>query len=480
VASRAPFGYFSDAMPDLTPDASRGDGGRVPLPALARRVGEPPERLREWRSLGLLRGAGDEDGCAAEDLHRARLVQLLLRRGMALAAIVRANADEAVLDRYVELAFPNGVGPSCSLEEVAARTGIEVAVVRRFWSAWGPSDQGEQLYEDDVRALEALKVALDAGLAEDVLLQLGRVYADALGRVAEAETRLTHFFIHERMRAQGLSGAELIAADRMMSGQLMPLAEPMVRYFHRRGRVRALREDLVMHVEEHAGLRPRTAVPGQLRTAIMFVDLAGFTSLAEAMGDETAAQVLERFSQMVRDAARRFEGYVVKQIGDAFLLVFAEACAAVACALEVERRSVAEAQFPAVRSGIHCGQVLYREGDYLGTSVNVAARLAAEATRHQVIVTAVVRQEAAGLAEVEFLPLGPRRLRGLAEEVELFSATARREAMAAERQVDPVCGMELRAEEVAARLSLGGRERAFCSQGCLQRFVASPQQYGAA
>jgi class 3 adenylate cyclase len=214
--------------------------------------------------------------------------------------------------------------------------------------------------------------------------------------------------------------------------------------------------------------------------AIMFVDLAGFTSLADAMGDETAVQVLERFSQMVRDAARRYEGYVVKQIGDAFLLVFAEASPAVACALEIERRSVTETHFPAVRSGIHCGHVLYREGDYLGTSVNVAARVAAEASRHQVIVTAVVRQEAAGLAEVEFAPLGPRRLRGLAEELELFSATARRAPMAAERQVDPVCGMELRAGEVAARLSLEGRERAFCSQGCLQRFVAAPQQYGSA
>jgi class 3 adenylate cyclase/YHS domain-containing protein len=448
------------------------------VPELAERVGESAERLHEWRSLGLLRG--EDDGFAAEDVHRARLVQLLLRRGIDLATIVRANDDEAVLTRYVELAFPNGIGASCSVEEAAERVGLDVETVRRFWNAWGPSDEDEVLYEDDVRALEGLKVALDVGLSDDVLLQLGRVYTDALGRVADAETRLTHFFVHERMRAQGLGKQQLIDADRMASARLMPLTEPMVRYFHHRGRARALRDDLVMHVEEHAGVRQRPAVPGQLRMAIMFVDLAGFTSLADAMGDETAAAILERFSQMVRDAARTFEGHVVKQIGDAFLLVFADAPAAVSCALEIERRSLVEAHFPAVRTGLHHGQVLYREGDYLGTTVNVAARLAAEASRHQVLVTAAVRQQAAGLADVEFLPLGARRLRGLAEELEVFSTTVRREPKGPERQVDPVCGMELRVEEIAARLSLAGRERAFCSQRCLQRFVAAPQQYGAA
>ena len=45
------------------------------------------------------------------------------------------------------------------------------------------------------------------------------------------------------------------------------------------------------------------------------------------------------------------------------------------------------------------------------------------------------------------------------------------------RQVDPVCGMELGVGEVAARLSFKGRERVFCSQECLQRFVAEPERY---
>ena len=131
----------------------------------------------------------------------------------------------------------------------------------------------------------------------------------------------------------------------------------------------------------------------------------------------------------------------------------------------------------AVRSDLHWGRLLYREGDYMGASINVAARVAAEAQRHQVLVTAPVRREAAGLSDVEFVPLGTRSLKGLTDDVELFQVLRQASEGVRERQVDPVCGMELGAGEVAARLSLEGRERVFCSQKCLQRFVAAPERY---
>jgi adenylate cyclase len=452
-------------------------GEDLTLPELARQVGEPPERLREWRSLGFIGRQGSE-AFGPEDVPRVRLVQLLLRHGVDLAAIARTNDDEALLARYMTLAFPEGVGRVYSLDEVASRLDLDLETLRRFWQASGLSDQGELLYEEDLRALTAIKTALEVGFPEEALVQLARVYVDALGKVAEVEARLSHFYVHDRMKAQGMSGPQLVDAERVSGDRVIPLIEPVVLYFHRKGWERALGEDAVMHVQDRAGLREGADVPGQLRTAIVFVDLAGFTSLADAMGDHMAAQVLERFSQIVRDAVGRQEGHVVKQIGDAFMLVFHEPRSAVACALEIERQTTREPQFPAVRSGVHCGQVLYREGDYLGTSVNVAARLAAEAARHQVLVTAAVRKEAGG-PDVEFVPMGLRRLRGLADEVEVFEVVSRAKAQATPRRVDPVCGMELGAGEAAARLSLGSEERVFCSQRCLKRFVAAPERYGA-
>jgi class 3 adenylate cyclase/YHS domain-containing protein len=444
------------------------------LEELARWTGEPTERLREWRSLGLI-GAGDGERFEPEDLERTRLVQTFLRRGISLDTIAR-QAKGGLLDRFVELLFPGGTGITYSLAEAAEVLGLDLEVLRRFWEASGLSEQGETMTEEDLEAMRSCGAALTAGLPEDALLQLVRVYSDALGRVGEAESRVFHFYVHERLKASGVSGRELLEATQTSGDQLNPLVEPAILYFHRKGQARAIREDAVLHLADEAGLTPTPEVPGQLQRAIEFIDLSSFTPLAEAMGDEKAAEVLARFSNLVREAANRWEGRVVKQIGDAFMLVFPDARSGVACALEIESRTAEEAQFPAARSGLHWGSVLYREGDYVGSNVNVASRLAAEAQRHQVLVTAAVRNEAKELSEVEFVRVGKRRLKGMAEEVEMFEAQASG-AGGSEKVVDPVCGMELGPGEAAASLTLDGRERAFCSDECLRRFVTSPEKY---
>src|SRR5438876_4638993 len=112
---------------------------------------------------------------------------------------------------------------------------------------------------------------------------------------------------------------------------------------------------MVMTLAEQQGLVKRAATPADLLMAIVFIDLSSFTPLAEAMGDVAAAGVLERFSRIVRNSVGAWSGRIVKQIGDAFMLVFPDARSAVACALEIESRASKEPQFPAVRAGIPLG-----------------------------------------------------------------------------------------------------------------------------
>ena len=448
-------------------------GTALSIEELARRTGEPVERLEDWRARGLV---GTADGLASQDVERVRLVQLCLRRGIGLDTI----ADWARSGRmvhYLELLAPPVGEARISLVDAAAAVGLDPAVVERV-TAGAAFSGTEDMDADDVEMLRALKTALDAGFTEDTLRQFVRVYTDALGRVAEAESRLFRLYVLDRIRAQGLAGLALVEAMNEAGRLTTPLSEPVLRFFHRRALDRAIREDAVLELAEEAGLLPHADTPGQLVAAIVFVDLSSFTPLAEAMGDARAAEVLERFSRLVRDAAAHADGRIVKQIGDAFMLAFNEARAAVGFALDVERRAAAEAQFPAVRSGIHWGPVLYREGDYVGGNVNLAARLATEAARHQVLVTAAVRQAAHGLGGVEFVGLGRRKLKGLSEVVDLWEVRAA-EAAAPTRLVDPVCGMELAPAEVAARLALDGRERVFCSEDCLRRFVTAPERYSA-
>jgi class 3 adenylate cyclase/YHS domain-containing protein len=154
------------------------------------------------------------------------------------------------------------------------------------------------------------------------------------------------------------------------------------------------------------------------------------------------------------------------------MMAFTESRDAVSSALDIEERTSLEAQFPALRGAIHFGSVLYREGGYVGSNVNVAARVASEAKRNQILVTAEVRREAAALRNVEFVPVGRRRVKGLADEIELFEV---RRSAAPDRQtvVDPVCGMELGPTGIAAKVTLAGKYFSFCSESCLRIFVGS-------
>jgi len=444
------------------------------LEQLSRYTGEPVERLREWRLRGLIGTDGDRP--TPRDLERVRLVQLCLRRGISLDAIVEANRTQRLIDRYVEM-LPEPSHRTYSLAEAAEIAGLDLDVARAMWKNSGlAAQQGEELRDEDIEAFRAFKTYSDAGFPLEALAEGTRVFADSLSRVAEMESKLFHFYVHERLKAQGLSGDELIRVTDEAGEISRPLLEPTILWFHRKAWEKAIREDLVMHMAEEAGLLQASELPGQLQRAVAFVDLASFTPMTEAMGDVQAAHVLDRFSMIVREATNAWDGRLVKQIGDAFMLVFPDARSAVACALEIKSRVAREPQFPAVRAGIHWGSLLYRDGDYVGSNVNIASRLANEAERHQVLVTPEVRREARDLPDVEFVRLGKRKLKGLSGSFELFEARAAG-APEAERAVDPVCGTELGAAEVAARLQIEGAERVFCSEECLRKFVAEPQAY---
>jgi class 3 adenylate cyclase/YHS domain-containing protein len=452
-----------------------GDGrtSELSLVELARRSGEAAKHLMEWRSLHLI-GAEDREGFSLEDLERIRLIQFGVRRGASVESFARAEAEgRRFLGHYIDQLFPAGIGPAYSIADAAEMAGLDVELVRRLQEVAGVStSSGERVDKEDVELLRGWKIALEAGLPEEALFQLMRVYADALGRVAEAEARLFHFYVHERLRDGGLSGLALHDRTEAASQPMRRLIEPALLYFHRKGMAHALCEDMLLHLAEYSGSAERREAPAQLRVAIAFLDLASFTPLTESMGDVAAAEVVARFSELVREVVNRHQGRVVERIGDAFLLTFTEPQTAVACALEIERRAREEHQFPALRGGIHFGPVLYREGGYVGTNVNIAARVAAEAQRNQLLVTREVRAKATALATVDFVPLGRRRLKGLAEELELFEACVLGEE-GTKRVTDPVCGMELTKVGVAARLSLEDSEVSFCSERCLRIFVES-------
>jgi adenylate cyclase len=158
---------------------------------------------------------------------------------------------------------------------------------------------------------------------------------------------------------------------------------------------------------------------GRLRVAIAFADLAGYTRLTEELGDEEAVGAVERFVESV-ESSLPDDARVIKTIGDEVMIVGTDAGALVDWAVAFQR-AVHERPLP--RIGVHCGETLYRDGDYYGREVNQASRVAARAAGGEVLVTRPVVDQAP--PHLEFRRIGEIRLKGFSEPTEIFAASAK-------------------------------------------------------
>jgi adenylate cyclase len=446
----------------------------VTLEELAEQTGESVEDLSHWGGLGLIPERGSY---TAADAERVRLVRFAVDHGYAPEAL--AELSERHGDMIGHFAGSLGVVEvpehSYTFEQAAAMAGIEPGLANSLRAAAGLTEQ-RRAFDDDIEAFRLLGVFLAGGIPEDVVLQVARVMADAQGRIADAIARLFHLYVHEQRRAaEGAGGTELMEVTSALGAPLVGLIQPAILYFHRKAWVHAMREDMMLHLaEETTG---PGAVPGQFERAILFVDLSSFTPLTEAMGDDAAAHVVHRFSDLVREATAHCGGQVVKQIGDEFMLVFPDGRTAVRCGLQIRAAANAESRFPALRIGAHVGPVLYREGDFVGSNVNIASRVTSAAARNQFVVTAAVAAQIGDLV-VETTALGPRVLKGLSEPMDLFEI--RDPSLLRDRSIDPVCGMELEEAAAEAELTWRSSRLLFCTEACLRRFLDDPHRYSAA
>jgi adenylate cyclase len=430
---------------------------------------ESIDDLREWRRFGLL--PDEPDRSLAQRLERVRLIRFAVDRGYPAERLAQiANAHGDMIGPFAEQIGAMAGEPVCTLEEAAGRAGLDPELLASVMASSGLPQAGVAT-QAEIEAAALIKVALDNGQPPEILAQLIRVFSDSLNRVADASVRMFHLHVHEPMRAESGGGAELLEATIAIAAPFMALMEPAVVYLHRKALEQAFREDMMLHLSEEA--TAPSAVRGEITRAILFADLSSFTPLAEVMGDSAAAGVVSRFSEMVRSAVGRSSGQIVKQIGDEFMVVFPDGRAAVRCGLDIRTQAADEPRFPALRMGAHVGPVLYREGDYVGTNINIASRVTNSAGRNEFLVTDAVRRQLADL-EVDLVPVGPRSLKGLSEPVELFEV---RHEGGRDKAVDPVCGMQLDDGSSEAQLNWHGHRVLFCSEGCLRRFLEEPARY---
>jgi adenylate cyclase len=211
--------------------------------------------------------------------------------------------------------------------------------------------------------------------------------------------------------------------------------------------------------------------------SFLFADLAGYTAMTEAMGDDEAARVIEGYCSSVRGHLGEYGAHEVKSIGDALLIRVPKAEAAVRLGLRIALEIGAQHGFPAVRVGMHHGPAIERDGDFFGRTINIAARVAAVARGGEILVTEDVVQASGKLESVRFIERGRHPLKGIDEPVVIYLAAAGPEATPDGLPMDPVCHMGVDPDRAAGRLTYEGRDYCFCSLRCARRFAEDPGRF---
>src|SRR3954471_12307692 len=203
---------------------------------------------------------------------------------------------------------------------------------------------------------------------------------------------------------------------------------------------------------------------------VVFIDLAGFSAIADVFGDAAAMQVLEGFESMVGEALST-HGPPIKWIGDEAMLAFPEPDTAIRALGTLLQACRDEPRLPLTRAGANHGPVIRRGGDLFGSTVNVCARIAALASPGQLLATHPIA-EAAERRGIKVRDLGERALRSVSRAVPLWEVELA--ASADPTWIDPVCKMHAPYASYQRSKAAGPW---FCSPQCEAAYRKSPTTY---
>jgi len=393
---------------------------------LAERSGCSVERVRELTRLGILVPRDGDGPFAAADAHRVRLMQAFEDAGIDLGLIARGIEAGKLSYENVGLLLPEPAAASKSYEEIARQTGRSPDAIRRLVSEFGLPQTGSEMRvrDDDVPVLlELLEVWTKAD--DEDLARLARAYGQNIRRLVASDLEIASSALFARLRRSGLTDEEMRKVAGDLGLRVMALGERLMVWLRGRHLEHEVISATVQGTEQYLQELGEVAEHQRRPPAIAFLDLTGYTALTEERGDEAGAELAHRLATLVNQAAQPHGGHPVKWLGDGVMFYFPEPRAAVLTGLDLVEQTPATVDVRA-RVGVNAGRVIFRDGDYFGRTVNVASRIADYARPGEVLVSDEVRGRWDGEG-VTFDPIGPVALKGLKEELTLYSASREKE-----------------------------------------------------
>jgi adenylate cyclase len=319
----------------------------------------------------------------------------IARRQCRLAGL----ASDMVLARGIRL----------SATDVAERENLDVDRVIRLWHTLGvaPPDKDQPFFTEADAQYTAVALGLEPFDPDGN--ELFRVLGSSLASVAETAVSLYVQTVEpemDRPDVDVLVWAQSLAHTTEMA---LKLGDAMGLIFahHMRAAIDRQRASMVSVPERYLS-----------RLAVGFVDLVGFTPLSHRTSGPELLDLISRFETRAFEAATAHGGRVVKHIGDEVMFVALDAADGCAIAQALTHAAGDDGIEP--RGGVAFGDVITRYGDYFGSVVNLAARLAELAIPGEILVSEST-VDALSDDPFAFRPAGRRLLKGFDEPLEVFA-----------------------------------------------------------
>jgi adenylate cyclase len=386
---------------------------RISLNEASRRSGVSVSTLKRWAEEKIVPVRKGRWTAAAAA--QARVVARMRERGYSLEDLKEAGREGKLAFGFTEELF-SGSQEILTIEEAAAETGMEPELVERILVILGTPKGQRELSREDVGALQHCAGVLAAGFPLVAFLQLVRVYAQSMRRIADAEVRLFHLYVHEPLIRDAVPELEMAEEMGELAGNILPLAAPLTEYLHQRYLRFFVEQDVVGHMEAGASMDTAEIELGHVHVSLCFIDLTGFTRYTEEEGDIEALDVVENFVVNVESTLPR-EATIVKTIGDEVMVVSPDPSSLTEWAVDFLSRFP---QRPQPRVGIHYGDAVYRDGDYFGSQVNLVHRVVNRALAGEVLVTDSVCGAISSSERLRFEPIGEVTLKGFPSPTALF------------------------------------------------------------
>ena len=307
--------------------------------------------------------AGLYDPDAAGATERLALLEHLEARGVTLEQMIAADAigslHAASTDAVLRPGRPMSEG------EVAAAVGIPVDLLRRIGLAAGVMFPDDGYRDSDVETFRLFAGGAQM-FGEEATLQFTRAIGSSMARVADAALSLFLVNVEAPLREQGRPGTPLAEASEEAVASLDVIPSLMAGFF---------RLHMQAAINRQRVANRSTAAPGVFRLAVGFVDLVGFTPYTEDVGYDELAGFVESFEARANDVVAERGGRVVKHIGDEVMFVDADPSNACDIALRLVE-TFGDQVGVSPHAGVGFGPLVARGGDYYGSVVNLASRIA--------------------------------------------------------------------------------------------------------